>query len=117
MTSDNLLGTYCGTCTNQSITPEETAKMTVILKRIEGNEVFGDLTIHGDLEGGSEFSGVLNDGRLSFVTRDKNGKLTITWTTSIAQGLIDGSYRVLDERFMQKLFGLKNQEGIWSCKK
>ena len=50
--NDSLLGTYSGTCTNQTIKPPLTAAMVVVLRRVAGQEVFGDVTIHGDLEGG-----------------------------------------------------------------
>lgn len=112
-----VLGTYIGTCTNQTVNPPQSADLILVLRRVAGKEIFGQLTIHGDLEGGSEFSGVLDCDRLTFVTRSSGGKVEITWTSSVSPGLISGSYSVVDERFCQRLLGMRNQKGIWCCRK
>jgi hypothetical protein len=114
---DNVLGTYTGTCTNQTVNPPQIADLNLVLRRVVGREIFGDLTLHGDLEGGSEFSGVIDGTRITFITRSSGGKLEITWTASVSPGLISGDYSVVDDRFLQRLFGMRLQKGIWCCRK
>ena len=112
---DDLLGTYAGTCVNTSAQPPVQAGIVLVLRRLQGHEVIGDLTIHGNLGGGSEFSGVISGSRLTFVTRALKGKQTITWTGTVSEDSIEGGYVVLDERWLMSLLGARNQEGVWRC--
>lgn len=112
-----ILGSYEGTCLNQTCKPPVEAGIVLILRKMEGQEVIGDISIHGDLGGSSPFSGVISGSRITFVTRSLNGKLSITWSGTIANGVIEGSYAVIDERWFMGIIGMRNQHGLWKCEK
>jgi len=114
---DRLLGTYAGNCSNNYANPPNEAQIVLVLKRLQAQEVIGDLTVHGDLRGGSEFSGVVSGERITFVTRSPDKKATITWTGTIVGDVISGGYVVVDEHFFARLRGLRNQQGVWQCRK
>jgi actin-like ATPase involved in cell morphogenesis len=118
-TLDNheISGIYRGACVNNTITPPTEAIIKLILKRTCGKEILGDLSIYGELQGGSEFTGVLDGNELIFVTRTPNGKTSITWTGTIANNKITGTYEAIVDGFFVNLFGLRMQKGTWQCQK
>ena len=117
LASEVILGTYAGQCVNTTLKPPVQAEMLLVLRRCQGKEIIGDLAIHGDLGGGSEFSGVISGNRLTFVTRSLTGKQSITWTGTISGDNIEGGYVVVDEGWLVGLLGMRNQQGIWQCQK
>jgi hypothetical protein len=115
---DKLLGTYLGRCTNLTAEPPITAEIVLVLKRFQDKEVIGDLTVHGHLHGGSEFSGVLSGERLTFVTRTSNKKSSITWSGIFSKEGILGEYVVVHESFLRVLLlGTRTERGVWQCVK
>ena len=115
ISSEDILGTYAGQCVNTNFKTQ--ASIVLVLRRLQGREIIGDLTIHGDLGGGSEFSGIISGNHLTFVTRSLTGKQSITWTSTISADIIEGSYAVVDEGWLMGLIGMRNQQGVWKCQK
>jgi hypothetical protein len=111
------LGTYAGKCKNNTVKPPVEANIILVLKSLQGSEVVGDLSIFGNLGGGSDFSGVLNGEKICFVTRSSDKMSSITWTGNFFGDTIEGNYIVVNEGFFASLMGTREQKGVWQCKK
>lgn len=112
-TFDQVLGTYKGRCQNQTVKPYDSATLSVIINRREGNYISGILEIKGPLTGGSRFSGSLHGDLLSIET--SGGGFNIFWTGYLINNKISGKYKAIAVSFFSKLMGPKEQHGVWEC--
>jgi molecular chaperone DnaK (HSP70) len=111
----NAKGTYKGSCKNQTVKPYESAALSFLIERQEGNYISGVLDIEGPLTGGSRFSGSLNGDRLNIET--SGGGFHIFWTGSLIDRGINGTYRATAVSMLAKLIGPKEQNGVWECRR
>jgi hypothetical protein len=110
----NPSGTYEGSCLNS--TYGKRASMLLVINE-NGGQLSGTLTISGDLVGGGDIKGRIDNFTVSFTTKNPEWG-QITWTGEFSNGkTIAGRYFVETPINVQREQGITSQQGTWNVEK
>lgn len=114
--SDNISGTWKGTCTNDTA-GGITAPMNLMLN-IHNNKVNGALMLSGkELVGSGQITGHLHGNSITFQSTGDNTTFTqITWMGTISGNVIEGTYRV-EPTLAASSIGIPPQDGRFKVSK
>jgi len=110
---NNPSGTYEGTCTNTTYGKQ--SNMLLVLNK-NGEQLSGTLALSGDLVGGGDIKGRVDNSRVTFTTANPAWG-QITWTGELKSDVIIGKYLVETPLDVQQQQGIRSQQGVWSVKK